>query len=48
MYDQIGDDGKTKWTFAEIAAESGVTRPAIYRYVDQASTASTAAPESAS
>ena len=35
MYDQVGDDGKSKWTVAQIAAEFGVTRPTIYRYLDQ-------------
>jgi len=27
MYDQVGDDGKNRWTVAQIAAEFGVTRP---------------------
>ena len=35
MYDQVGDDGKSKFTVAQIAAEFGVTRPTIYRYLDQ-------------
>ena len=41
MYDQVADDGKSKWTVAQIAAEFGVTRPTIYRYLDQAPTAAT-------
>ena len=41
MYDQVGDDGKSKWTVAQIAAEFGVTRPTIYRYLDQAPTGAT-------
>ncbi len=40
MYDQLGDDGKSRWTVAQIAAEFGVSRPTIYRYLDQAPTAS--------
>jgi len=32
MYDELGDDGKRKYTVAEIAAPYGVTRPTIYRY----------------
>jgi len=35
MYDQVGDDGKAAFTVAQIAAEFGVTRPTIYRYLDQ-------------
>ena len=31
MYDELGDDGKRKYTVAQIAAEFGVTRPTIYR-----------------
>jgi len=34
MYDQLGDDGKSRWTVAQIAAEFGVSRPTIYRYLD--------------
>ena len=41
MYDQVGADGKSKWTVAQIAAEFGVTRPTIYRYLDQAPAAAT-------
>ena len=32
MYDELGEDGKRKYTVAEIAAPYGVTRPTIYRY----------------
>ena len=32
MYDELGEDGKRKYTVAEIAAANGVTRPTIYRY----------------
>lgn len=35
MYDQVDDDGKNRFTVAQIAAEFGVTRPTIYRYLDQ-------------
>jgi predicted DNA-binding transcriptional regulator YafY len=35
MYDQVSDDGKSRWTVAQIAAEFGVSRPTIYRYLDQ-------------
>ncbi len=35
MYDELAEDGKTKYTVAQIAAEFGVTRPTIYRYLDQ-------------
>ena len=31
MYDEVGEDGKRRYTVAEIAAEFGVTRPTIYR-----------------
>lgn len=34
MYDQTGEDGKAKFTVAQIAAEFGVTRPTIYRYLE--------------
>jgi len=43
MYDQLDADGKNKWTVAQIAAEFGVTRPTIYRYLDQAPTATASA-----
>jgi DNA invertase Pin-like site-specific DNA recombinase len=38
MYDELGDDGKRRYTVAQIAAEFGVTRPTIYRHLAQAST----------
>ena len=34
MYDQVGADGKSKFTVAQIAAEFGVSRPTVYRYLD--------------
>lgn len=40
MYDQVADDGKSRWTVAQIAAEFGVSRPTNYRYLDQAPKAS--------
>ncbi len=40
MYDQVAGDGKSRWTVAQIAAEFGVSRPTIYRYIDQAPRAS--------
>ena len=33
MYEETGDDGKRKYTVKQIAAEFGVTRPAIYRHL---------------
>ena len=33
MYDEIGDDGKRRYTVAQIAAEFGVSRPTIYRHL---------------
>lgn len=33
MYDETGDDGKHRYTVAQIAAEFGVTRPTIYRHL---------------
>jgi DNA invertase Pin-like site-specific DNA recombinase len=33
MYDDIGDDGKRRYTVAQIAAEFGVSRPTIYRHL---------------
>jgi hypothetical protein len=32
MYDELGADGKRRYTVAQIAAEFGVTRPTIYRH----------------
>ena len=34
MYEETGEDGKPRYTVAEIAAEFGVTRPTIYRTLD--------------
>ncbi len=34
MYDETGQDGKRRYTVAQIAAEFGVTRPTIYRHLD--------------
>jgi hypothetical protein len=33
MYAEVGDDGKRRYTVAQIAAEFGVTRPTIYRHL---------------
>lgn len=33
MYDEVGEDGKRRYTVAEVAAEFGVTRPTIYRHL---------------
>ena len=35
MYDQVDDEGRNRYTVAEIAAEFGVSRPTIYRYLDE-------------
>ena len=43
MYDELGDDGKRRYTVSEIAAEFGVTRPTIYRALEPARRAGTAA-----
>lgn len=37
MYDEVGADGKRKYTVQEIATELGVSRPTIYRALDSAS-----------
>lgn len=34
MYDQVDDRGRSRYTVAQIAAEFGVSRPTIYRYLD--------------
>jgi DNA invertase Pin-like site-specific DNA recombinase len=39
MYDETGDDGKRKYTVAQIAAEFGVTRPTIYRHLGKTAAA---------
>jgi predicted DNA binding protein len=36
MYDERGDDGKRRYTVAQIAAEFGVTRPTVYRHLGRA------------
>jgi DNA invertase Pin-like site-specific DNA recombinase len=33
MYEELGPDGKRRYTVAQIAAEFGVTRPTIYRHL---------------
>jgi Bacterial regulatory protein, arsR family len=33
MYDETGEDGKRKYTVAQIAAEFGVSRPTTYRHL---------------
>ena len=44
MYDERGDDGKRRYTVAQIAAEFGVTRPTIYRHLGKTLDATPAAP----
>ncbi|MGH3319191.1 MAG: recombinase family protein [Nocardioidaceae bacterium] len=39
MYDETCDDGKRRYTVAQIAAEFGVTHPTIYRHLQQAASA---------
>lgn len=34
MYDETSEDGRRRYTVAQIAAEFGVSRPTIYRYLD--------------
>jgi DNA invertase Pin-like site-specific DNA recombinase len=34
MYDEVAPDGKRRWTVQQIADEFGVTRPTIYRHLD--------------
>ena len=34
MYEEAGPDGKRRYAVAQIAAEFGVTRPAIYRHLE--------------
>jgi DNA invertase Pin-like site-specific DNA recombinase len=36
MYEELGEDGKRRYTVAQIAAEFGVTRPTIYRHLSKA------------
>ncbi|WP_328290579.1 TetR family transcriptional regulator [Nocardia aurantiaca] len=35
MYDELDEQGKRRYTVDEIAAEFGVTRPAIYRHLNK-------------
>ena len=35
MYEELADDGKRRYTVAQIAAEFGVTRPTIYRHLSK-------------
>jgi len=35
MYEETGEDGKRRYTVAQIAAEFGVTRPTIYRHLSK-------------
>jgi DNA invertase Pin-like site-specific DNA recombinase len=41
MYDELGEDGKRRYTVAQIADEFGVTRPTIYRHLGKSTTATT-------
>ena len=40
MYAELGQDGKRRYTVAQIAAEFGVTRPTIYRHLSASSATS--------
>jgi DNA invertase Pin-like site-specific DNA recombinase len=35
MYDELGDDGKRRYTVQQIADEFGVSRPTIYRHLEK-------------
>jgi DNA invertase Pin-like site-specific DNA recombinase len=35
LYNELGEDGKHRYTVAQIAAEFGVTRPTIYRHLQR-------------
>jgi predicted DNA binding protein len=37
MYEETGEDGKRRYTVAQIAAEFGVTRPTIDRHLTKTS-----------
>jgi DNA invertase Pin-like site-specific DNA recombinase len=37
MYDELGSDGKRKYTVQQIADEFGVSRPTIYRHLERTS-----------
>jgi DNA invertase Pin-like site-specific DNA recombinase len=36
MYDELGSDGRRRYTVAQIGAEFGVTRPTVYRHLTTA------------
>ncbi|MER7953828.1 recombinase family protein [Streptomyces sp. NPDC096030] len=36
MYDELGSDGKRKYTVQQIADEFGVSRPTVYRHLERA------------
>ncbi|WP_343571402.1 hypothetical protein [Mycobacterium sp.] len=42
MYAELDDDGKRRYTVAEIATELGATRPTIYRHLGKVLNASSA------
>ncbi len=44
MHGETGDNGKRRYTVALIAAEFGVTRPTIYRHLEQTGSSRTARP----
>ncbi len=44
MYDQVDEQGHNKFTVAQIAAEFGVSRPTIYRYLDEPAEPTASAP----
>ncbi|NYH80710.1 AcrR family transcriptional regulator [Actinopolyspora biskrensis] len=37
MYEELGDDGRRRYTLNQITAEFGVTRPTIYRHLTKSS-----------
>ncbi len=39
MYEEKAEDGKRRYTVAQIATEFGVTRPIIYRHLAKATAA---------
>jgi DNA invertase Pin-like site-specific DNA recombinase len=41
MYDELGEDGKRRYTVQRIAEEFGVSRPTIYRHLQREATTST-------
>lgn len=46
MYEETGPDGKRQYTVNEIAAEFGVTRPTIYRYLGKSGNLNKSVPAS--